>query len=216
VRISGATPQYWIARGLFRLAFATYFRWRVYNPERVPAIGQVILAANHASFMDPPLVGSAAKRAIHYLARDTLFRFPGVGATLRSVNAVPVSREGGALSGLRAILEQLELGEAVVLFPEGTRSRDGNLLPAQPGIGLVAIKSGASVVPVRVFGSFDAFSRDMKFPRPRKVSVKFGKPIRFEKQCEEAKDATKARLKEVYADVAAKIMEEIASLKLEP
>lgn len=162
--------------------------------------------------MDPPLVGSAAKRAIHYLARDTLFRFPGVGATLRSVNAVPVSRHGGALSGLRVILERLELGEAIVLFPEGTRSRDGNLLPAEAGIGLVAIKAGAPVVPVRIFGSFDAFSRYMRFPRPRQVGIKFGTPIHFSKECEQAKTASKPRLKEIYGDVAGKIMDAIASL----
>ena len=79
----------------FRLLYATYFRWRVFNPERVPQTGAVILASNHASFLDPPLVGSGLKRGINYLARASLFRFPGIGALLRSWSAVPVDRDGG-------------------------------------------------------------------------------------------------------------------------
>ncbi|HEY2950940.1 MAG TPA: lysophospholipid acyltransferase family protein, partial [Verrucomicrobiae bacterium] len=83
----------------YRLLFATYFRWRVFHPERVPMSGPVILASNHASFLDPPLVGSGVKRALNYLARATLFRYPGVGAILRRVHAVPVNREGGGGAG---------------------------------------------------------------------------------------------------------------------
>jgi 1-acyl-sn-glycerol-3-phosphate acyltransferase len=185
------SAQYWIARNICRAAFSSCFKWRIYHPERVPPTGPVVLAANHASFMDPPLVGSAARRDIHYLARESLFRWPGIGALLRSVNAVPVDRDAGAVSGLRVILERLERGEAILLFPEGTRTYDGNLLPAQAGIGLVVVKAAVPVVPVRVFGTFEAYSRKMRLPRCRPVVVKFGKAISFAPQIEEAKSPTR-------------------------
>ena len=198
----------------FRAVYATYFRWRVFNPERVPRTGPVILAANHASFIDPPLVGSGLTRDINYLARESLFRFPVVGAILRSWNAVPVDRDGGGAKGLKIILGRLLAGGGIILFPEGTRTKDGNLQPARSGIGLTVIKSAAPVVPVRVFGTFAAYGRNHKFPRPKKVAVKYGVPLNFEKLRAEAKVCSKARLKEIYHEVAVEIMAAIA--KLEP
>jgi 1-acyl-sn-glycerol-3-phosphate acyltransferase len=198
----------------FRAVYATYFRWRVFNPERVPRTGPVILAANHASFIDPPLVGSGLTRDINYLARESLFRFPVVGAILRSWNAVPVDRDGGGAKGLKIILGRLLAGGGIILFPEGTRTKDGNLQPARSGIGLTVIKSNAPVVPVRVFGTFAAYGRNHKFPRPKKVAVKYGAPMNFEKLRAEAKVCSKSRLKEIYQEVADEIMAAIA--KLEP
>ena len=198
----------------FRAVYATYFRWRVFNPERVPRTGPVILAANHASFIDPPLVGSGLTRDINYLARESLFRFPVVGAILRSWNAVPVDRDGGGAKGLKIILGRLLAGGGIILFPEGTRTKDGNLQSARSGIGLTVIKSAAPVVPVRVFGTFAAYGRNHKFPRPKKVAVKYGAPMNFEKLRAEAKVCSKSRLKEIYHEVAVEIMAAIA--KLEP
>jgi 1-acyl-sn-glycerol-3-phosphate acyltransferase len=151
--------SYWLGWTFFRTWYATYFRWQVFNPERVPETGAVILASNHASFLDPPLVGAGLKRGINYLARESLFRFPGIGALLRSWSAVPVDREGGGAAGLKAILDRLLAGGGIILFPEGTRTRDGRLQPARSGIGLVVVKSAAPVVPVRVFGTYEAYGR---------------------------------------------------------
>ncbi len=92
---------YRISWWVFRLAYATYFRWRVYNPERVPLQGPVVLAANHASILDPPLIGAALKRALNYLARDTLFSVPILGWLLRLWEVVPVDRDGGGAAGRR-------------------------------------------------------------------------------------------------------------------
>jgi 1-acyl-sn-glycerol-3-phosphate acyltransferase len=207
--------SYWIGWLLFRLVYRTYFRWRVFNAERVPLEGPVILASNHASFLDPPLAGSGVRRAINYLARDTLFRYPGVGALLRSWNAVPVDREGGGASGLKAILDRLLSGGAIILFPEGTRTRDGNLQKAKSGIGLTVIKSEAPVVPVRIFGTFEAYGRHLKLPRPIRVTVKYGKPVDFSALREEARTCTKPRLKQIYQEVADQIMKEIGKLRPE-
>jgi 1-acyl-sn-glycerol-3-phosphate acyltransferase len=207
-------PSYFVGWTFFRFIYATYFRWKVYNPERVPKTGPVILASNHASFLDPPLVGSGLKRDINYLARESLFRFPGIGALLRSWNAVPVDRDGGGAKGLKIILDRLHGGAGIILFPEGTRTRDGKLQAARSGIGLTVIKSEAPVVPVRVFGTFEAYGRHIKFPRPKRIAVKYGKPMMFEALREEAKTCSKPRLKEIYQQVADEIMAEIA--KLEP
>ena len=205
--------SYRIGWSCFRLMYATYFRWRVFNPERVPLTGAVILASNHASFLDPPLVGSGLNRAINYLARESLFRFPGIGALLRSWNAVPVDRDGGGAAGLKAILDRLLAGGGIILFPEGTRTRDGKLQPARSGIGLIVIKSQAPVVPVRTFGTFEAYGRNHKFPRPRRVAVKYGEPLHFEELRAEAKNCPKPRLKEIYQQIADEIMAAVAKLE---
>ena len=206
--------SYRIGWNLFRAVYATYFRWRVFGAENVPLTGAVILASNHASFLDPPLVGAGLRRDINDLARESLVRFPGIGALLRSWNSVPVDRDGGGAAGLREILSRLHAGGGIILFPEGTRTPDGKLLPARSGIGLTVIKSSAPVVPVRVFGTFAAFGRQVRFPRPHPIAVKYGRPLFFEALRTEAKNCGKARLKEIYQQVADEIMAAIA--KLEP
>jgi 1-acyl-sn-glycerol-3-phosphate acyltransferase len=206
-------PSYFIGWSLFRLIYATYFRWRVFNPENVPMTGPVILASNHASFIDPPLVGSGLHRTVNYLARESLFRFPILGSILHSWQAVPVDRDGGGAGGLRAILDRLLSGGAILLFPEGTRTKDGKLQPARSGIGLTVIKSNAPVVPVRVFGTFEAYNRFHKFPHPRRIAVKYGLPIDFSALRAEAKVCSKPRLKLIYQEVANRIMAEIAALQ---
>ena len=198
---------------LFRLVFATYFRWRVYHPERVPKEGPVILVSNHASYIDPPLVGATLHRQINYLARDTLFPVPVVGALLRQWKVVPVDREGGGAAGLKGILDRLLEGGAILLFPEGTRTSDGQLQRARSGVGLVVIKSTAPVVPVQVFGTYEAYSRHRSWPRPHRVIVKFGPPLLFEQLRAEARSCSKARLKEIYPEVARDIMAAIARLQ---
>ena len=205
--------SYRIGWSCFRVLYATYFRWRVYGADNVPLNGGVILASNHASFLDPPLVGCGLQRDINYLARESLFRFPGVGALLRSWNAVPVDRDGGGAKGLKIILARLLAGNAIILFPEGTRTKDGQLQPARSGIGLTVIKSTAPVVPVRVFGTFEAYGRNHKLPRPRRVVVKYGRPLDFAQLRAEAETCDKARLKEIYQEVADEIMAAIARLE---
>jgi 1-acyl-sn-glycerol-3-phosphate acyltransferase len=198
----------------FRAVFKFYFGWRVHNSERVPLTGPVILASNHASFLDPPLVGAGIQRGINYLARASLFRFPVLGWILHEWQVVPVDRDGGGAKGLKAILDRLLGGGAIILFPEGTRSPNGELQPARSGIGLTVIKSEAPVVPVRVFGTFEAYNRKMRFPRPfQSVVVKYGRPMRFEKLRAEARTCSKPRLKLIYQEVADEIMSAIAALQ---
>lgn len=206
-------PIYWVGWMFYRLLFATYFRWRVFNPERVPVHGPVILVSNHASHLDPPLIGAGLPRALNYLARESLFDLPIGGWALRNVNAVPVDRDGAGAAGLRAIFNRLRQGGAIVLFPEGTRTSDGAFQKARSGVGLVVMKSTAPVVPVRVFGTFDAWSRHMKMPLPMMISVKYGHPMTFETLRNEAKACSKDRLKQIYQETSDEIMRAIAALK---
>ena len=207
--------SYRIGWHLFRAVFGTYFRWRILGAEHVPGRGPAILAANHVSYLDPPLIGCALPREINYLARESLFRFPIVGAVLRAWNCVPVDRDGGGATGLRAILDRLLAGGAIIVFPEGTRSSDGRLQSARAGLGLLVIKSKACVVPVRVFGTFEAYGRQHKFPRPRRITVKYGLPLDFPALRAEVETSSKSRAKEIYQEVADEIMAAIGRLQLD-
>lgn len=196
------SPFYRFSWRICRLIFAVYFRWRVDFADRVPPVGGVILAPNHASFLDPPLVGAALHRPVTYLARKSLFRFPPVGWLLRQYHCIPVDREAAAPVGLRTLWEHLQAGQAVLLFPEGTRSPDGRIQPAQTGLGLLVVRSQAPVIPVRIQGTFEALSRHCVWPRPRPVRIVFGSPLDFAALRQEARTADRTRLKAIYREIA--------------
>ena len=197
----------------FRVMYATYFRWRVFHPERVPESGAVILACNHASILDPPLVGCGLHRECTFLARETLFRFPPIRWLFTKWQAVPLDRDGGGASGMKRIVAALGRGRAVILFPEGTRTHDGQLQSVRHGVGLIVVKSGAPVVPVRVWGTFEAYGRNVKIPKPKRVTVKYGQPMPFLELHAEAKICSKERLKEIYQEIANQIMAAIGRLE---
>ena len=203
---------YWSGWSFFKISYALYLRYRAFNLERVPKTGPVILASNHASILDPPLVGIGLKRVTTFLARDTLFKGP-VGWLFRHWHAIPIDRDGGGPAGMRRIMAALQEGRAVLLFPEGTRTRDGQLQPARSGIGLLLIKSQAPVVPIRVWGTMEAMGRGIHFPRPKRVMVKYGEPMHFAELRAEAKNCSKERLKEIYQQVADEIMAAIGRLE---
>ena len=189
-----------------------WFRFGAVGAHHVPDSGGVILASNHVSFADPPLVGCALRREIHFLARKSLFEVPVLGWLIRRLNAVPVDRDGGGGAGLKAILDRVSAGEGILLFPEGTRSADGRLKPARAGIGLTVIKSDAPVIPVRVVGAFEAWGRHRAWPRRGRVTVFYGEPMRFERLRAEARTCGKERLKMIYQEVADELMEAIGKL----
>lgn len=206
------TRTYRIAWWLARLVARRVYRTRVENVERIPPVGPVILASNHASLADPPLIGGSIPRAVNFLARDTLFQIPVLGWYIRRLNAVPVNREGGGGAGLKAILDRLHGGAAILLFPEGTRTDDGNLRPARSGIGLTVVKSGAPVVPIRLHGTYEAWGRHQRFPGRGRFRVVVGQPLHFEALRAEARRCDKERLKAIYQEIADTIMLRISEL----
>ena len=206
------TPLYWWAWASSKWIFKNLFRCRVYNPERVPVAGRVIIAANHESYFDPPFIGSSLPRPINYLARENIFSHWLSGFFFRGLNAVPVDREGGGAKGLKIILERLLKKNGIIIFPEGTRSFDGEMLPAQAGIGLTIIKSQAPVVPVRIW-TFNAFNRNRTFPKPLMMSVKFGKPLDVAPLRAKAKSCSKQELRSIYQNAAEATIDAIQKLR---
>lgn len=203
--------HYWAARGAARLAATLFWRLDVWHANRVPASGPVILAANHASFADPPLVGAAALRPLRFLARSTLFEKWWFAGLIRSLRATPVDREGGG-TGLKTALRALENGDALLLFPEGTRSPDGQLRPFRAGVGLVAARSKALVVPVRIFGAHDVWNRHRRWPRPGRVAVKFGRPFDPVGDADAQQVSVKAARPD-YQAISDRIFDAIAALR---
>src|SRR5262249_49422285 len=127
--------------------------WEVRGREHVPGTGAVIVAANHISFWDPLLVGTAAMREQHFLAKGELFDTPILGPLIRAFNAIPIRRGVADLSGLARAMDVLRAGRSLILFPEGTRARGGELRPARPGLGMLAVATDARIVPASIVGS---------------------------------------------------------------
>jgi 1-acyl-sn-glycerol-3-phosphate acyltransferase len=166
--------------------FTTAFSLRTEGSTNMPAEGPVLLVANHQSFIDPILVGLAARRHLRYLARKTLFRNPAFTWFIKSLNAVPVNQEGFARDGLQAIIDLLKHGQAVTVFPEGERTLTGRMNPLRPGVHLVLRRAECQIVPVGIAGAYAAWPRWRAYPIPAPlflppwagtVAVSIGKPI---------------------------------------
>jgi len=168
---------YRLCKYIVRVLVSITFRVRYSGCENVPRSGGVLVVSNHQSHLDPPLVGAGFPRQMTFLARVTLFRFSPFGWLISSVGAIPINRDGFALSGIRATLEALRRGEALLVFPEGTRSRDGNLGVFKPGLTLVARRAKVPILPVAVEGAYRAWPRSESVPRPYAVHVHYGPPI---------------------------------------
>lgn len=202
------TLVYCIFYNLAKLLAKTLFRMRVVHPERMIEEGPLILAVNHSSYFDPPLAGICSRRAVYYLARKSLLKWPFFGPLFPDMNVIPVERDGNDMSALREVIKKVKEGNGIVLFPEGTRSKDGNLQKAKAGIGLVIAKTGAPVVPMRIFGAYEAFPKNSKRMRFTKITVVIGEPIYFTK--EDISDSSR----ETYQRLSDRVMEGISRLTI--
>jgi cytidylate kinase len=202
-------PYYCLGYWLSRLLAQIFFRFRILHRERMIQSGPVILAMNHQSFFDPPLAGNASDRAIFFLARRTLLDHWFWGWLLPKLNVIPVDQEGSDRSALKALIRILRAGEATLVFPEGARTLDGNLQPAQPGLGLVIAKTLAPVVPMRIFGAHEAWPRGSRKIRFHPITIVVGHPIFFT-QADIAE-----RGKDVYQRLSERVINEIAKLTID-
>jgi 1-acyl-sn-glycerol-3-phosphate acyltransferase len=151
------------------------FSLRTEGHEHIPRQGPALLIANHQSFIDPILIGLAVRRHAVFLARQSLFRHRWLAWLMRSLHAVPVNQEGFAREGLKAILEQLQAGRAVGIFPEGERTGNGLMRPLRPGIHLLIKKLAIPVVPIGIAGAYDAWPRWRAYPIPAPLFLPAGK-----------------------------------------
>ena len=182
------------------------FRLEPRGREHVPMTGPVLLAANHVSVLDPPLVGGAAPRELHFMAKEELFRIPLFGRLIGALNAHPVKRDGSDGRALKAAIRLLAEGHAMLVFPEGTRGMEGRLGEGKAGAGMLAVMSGAPVVPVFISGSGQALPPGQAIPSPTKVRVTFGPPLHFKGKAEGDR-------KDRYREASAEIMRAIAQLR---
>lgn len=168
---------YWrLSRFFVKTVMSVFLGFRAYDAEKVPLRGGLLLACNHQSFLDPPLVGLGPERELYYLAKEGLFQQNRFFSWLiTSYHAVPLRREGGDFRAIRTVLRLVAEGKAVVVFPEGTRSKTGRLLRAKPGIGLLMMKADVPIVPCYLRGS-DKALKDL-FLRREKLQLTFGDPI---------------------------------------
>ena len=170
-------------------ALRVLFGFRAYGRSNVPRRGGVVLAVNHQSYLDPVAVGCGLTRPVHYMGRRTLFTSV-LGIVIRRLNAFPVDR-----GAVKEFIRRVRAGRAVMLFPEGTRTRDGFLGEIQPGVSSIAVRAGAPVVPTYVDGSFEAWSRHRKLPRRARVSITYGRPISVERLEGESKREQQQRVR---------------------
>jgi len=193
---------------LFKLGLKFWNRLSAHGAEHIPDEGGVLIASNHASFLDPPIVGSGyRKRPIHFMARDTLWNSKFGSWWMTSVGCIPVSRGTGDMRALKTTIKLLKENKVVSMFPEGTRSEDGELQKPLGGIGFIIEKSNCIVVPAYIDGSYKSYPKGSRFIKPTKVSIYYGKPITPE---EFQALGTGRKAYEKYADL---IMQRIAELK---
>jgi len=168
------------------------------------------VAANHISFWDPPLVGCVIPREVHFLAKEELFKAPVLGPLIRSVNAIPIRRGAADLRGLTRAIDALKHGGAVLLFPEGSRMRDGELHPARPGVGLMAVHADVPIAPCYISGSHPTPGWLVRKERPR---IAFGPPRDWRDYAGRGTDLTPGR--ELYQRIGAAVMDDIARIRSE-
>ncbi len=179
IEIPGFRPGwFWLARWMCRVFCMLFFRWRWYGIENIPKRGPFLVVSNHQSFLDPIFCGAPPKRHLCFLARDTLFTHWFFGRVIASVNAIPVKRDRGDLTAMKKVIGKLQEGRGVCLFPEGTRTSDGKILPFKAGLGLLCRRGNAAIVPVVIDGAFESWPRHRKIFSPGgAIIVHYGKAI---------------------------------------
>jgi len=178
-------------------SFTTFFSLRSTGGHNVPRSGPVLILSNHQSFLDPVLAGLPVPRYIRWVARQTLHKNRFVSALISSLRAIPIDHHGFSREGLQAVLDALEEGACVGMFPEGTRTPDGEMHPFKPGMSLIVKRTKAPIIPVGIAGAYAAWPRTSKLPLPspifmpatkRTIGVSVGKPIDPAKYAKASRD----------------------------
>ena len=191
---------------LTRVVARIFFRYRVQG--EIPPTGGLLIAANHASYFDIPLLGCGMHRRAWYLGRNDLFPIPGLNGILQALGWIPVRLGRLDREAFGKAINLIRAGNVVVIFPEGGRSHDGRLRPPKAGIGVIVSQTGCPVVPAYLKGTFDVLPMGARWPRLSQVTVRFGDPIQFETR----KQKERAETKQFYQQVSRTVIEHIAAL----
>ncbi len=201
---------YFISRLIYKVLLKILFKFEVKGSENLPQKGPFIIASNHASLIDPAVVGVACHTMpVTFMAKRELFDVPVFGRWVKAVGCLPVERNSGNFRPLKIAVQKLREGGTVGIFPEGRRSPDGQLQKPEAGIGLLASKSEAPIVPIYLSGTDKALAKGKKFITPCKVTAKFGKIIGIERT------TTPSERRKAYESIGKKAMDAISRLKNE-
>lgn len=183
-----------------------FFKLRVTGQENIPEYGGVIIASNHLSYLDIPLLACSIKRRVDFMGKKELFTIPIIGLLFRILGGFPLKRKKIDRGALQEAVKRLEAGRIVVIYPEGKRSLDGRLQPGKPGIGMIVMMSGKKVIPAAIQGTDKAMPVGKWIIRPFPVTVRFGPSLDFS-------DLLKTgRAKESIEMITGTVMENIAVL----
>jgi 1-acyl-sn-glycerol-3-phosphate acyltransferase len=172
-----ASPAYYFVLHTARFIFRNFFGFKVVGAENIPPKGSYIIGCNHTSYMDPPVIGCAFPYPVFFFARKTLYSTATMRWLLPRMNSIPVDRDRSDIAGMRTSLRVVKAGSPLVVFPEGTRTHDGGLQPGLPGVGLLISKAKAPVLPIRLRGTYECWSRNMKKMQRHPLQVSIGKLI---------------------------------------
>jgi 1-acyl-sn-glycerol-3-phosphate acyltransferase len=202
---------YWFLWIVVRLLARVLFRLEIAGQEHLPKTGGVIIAANHASYLDIPILGCGMPRQSWFIGRMDLFPGP-IGAVMRFLGWIPMRRERVDRKGFDEAIRHLRAGHPVVIYPEGGRTEDGQLQPGKPGVGLLVAATGCAVVPARLDGTYEALPPGARWIRRRPIRVTFGAPMTFSALLEDAGNDGESTKKMIYQQIGQKIMDRIAEL----
>ena len=168
---------YWICQWVIRLVGLPLWRLRAFGTENLPRTGGCLLASNHQSFLDPLLVAAFLPREMHFMARRSLFHNPLFRALIVRCNAFAIERDSADVKGVKNAIGRLEAGHILLVFPEGTRTRDGTVGPMKAGIGMLAERAAVPIVPVLIEGAYRVWPKGRLLPGLGTIHIRFGKPI---------------------------------------
>jgi 1-acyl-sn-glycerol-3-phosphate acyltransferase len=200
---------YWLTWAAVRMLATVLFRFRVSGAHHVPKTGGVLIAANHASYLDIPILGCGMARRAWHMGRMDLFSGP-TAWLMRYMGWIPIRRERVDRTGFDEAIRRLKAGQVVVIYPEGGRSEDGQLQPGKPGVGIIVAAAGCPVVPAYLVGTYDALPPGSKWIRLRPIRVIYGAPMDFSALVKEMDSEPKK--KELYQRISQAIMDRIAEL----
>jgi 1-acyl-sn-glycerol-3-phosphate acyltransferase len=168
----------WVSvKAISRIVTTLMFDYRAYGLEHIPPKGGVLLVSNHQSFLDPVLLGVWLRRAVNFIAKVELFRGRAFGWFLRNMHVFSVRRGEGDVGAVKEAIKRLQEGRILMMFPEGTRTEDGQIRPIQPGIGMLVRRAEAAVVPAVIHGAFEAWPKGRRLFRPHRIRVMYGPPL---------------------------------------